>query len=191
MSKKIKLIIGSTRENRLGTAVAAWVEARVSEQQDIDLETIDLKQENLPIMDAAVPPSYAPVETDAGKAWAEKIGAADGYIFLTPEYNRGMPASLKNAIDYLVREWKGKPAVIVSYGYIDGGKSAARHLQDVLDWLKVHHGKAHVALHLKQDMFTNAGAFKDVDTAFAPYEEQLTEALQQLDAVNETVTASA
>lgn len=191
MSKKIQLIIGSTRQNRLGTAIAAWVEKQASSNKNLELEVIDLKQENLPLMDAAIPPAYAAVETDAAKAWAEKIGAADGYIFLTPEYNRSMPASLKNALDYLVDEWKEKPAVVVSYGYVDGGKSAARHLQDVLDWLKVSHDGAQVALHLNQEMLDEAGAFKDIDQSLAQYEEDLSTALKQLDLSKEPVGASA
>lgn len=185
MSKKIQLIIGSTRQNRIGASVAAWIEKQAGDNKNISLEVVDLKQENLPLMDAAVPPAYAPTTTDAGKAWAEKIAAADGYIFLTPEYNRSMPASLKNALDYLVQEWKDKPAVVVSYGYIDGGKSAARHLRDVLDWLKVDHTSSEVALHLKQEMFDETGAFKDIDSALAAYEDDLADALQHFDAAKE------
>lgn len=191
MSKKIQLIIGSTRENRLGSSIAQWVAAQTAKNSGIELEIVDLKQENLPMMDAPIPPAYAAVDTDAGKAWADKIGAADGYIFLTPEYNRSIPASLKNALDYLVEEWKEKPAIIVSYGYIDGGKSATRHLQDILDWLKVHHANTTVALHLNQDMFDEAGKLKDINESFAAYEEELTQALRHFDTAKEPAGTAA
>ena len=124
MSKNIKLVIGSTRQNRVGKSIASWIEDKLANNSTITLETIDLKEENLPIMDSPIPPAYAAVDTEAAKAWSRKIRTADGFIFLTPEYNRSIPASLKNALDYLVTEWKDKPAIIVSYGYIDGGKNA-------------------------------------------------------------------
>ncbi len=179
MAKNIKLIIGSTRQNRVGTAVAAWIQAQ-AENVDINLEVIDLKELNLPAFDAPVPPAYAPTETEAGRAWAKQVTEADGFIFVTPEYNRSIPSSLKNAIDYLAGEWKEKPAAIVSYGYIDGGGSATKHLKDIFAWLKLAVIEPSVVIQLSQDQFDEAGAFTDIDTAFEPSKATLDEALAQL-----------
>lgn len=179
MSKKIQLIIGSTRENRVGAQVARWVATQAEKHDDIELEVIDLKEVNLPFFNAATPPLYAPDGSEAGQAWAAKIAQGDGFIFVTPEYNRGIPAALKNALDFLVEEWKEKPAAVVSYGYIDGGQSASKHLHDVLAWLKVATAESTVSLKLTQEMMGATG-IKDVNEAFADYELVIDEALQEL-----------
>ena len=188
MAKTIKLIIGSTRQNRIAPAIAAWVEKNAA-QADVNLEVVDLKEVNLPAFDAPVPPAYAPTTTDDGKKWAEIVGSADAFVFLTAEYNRSIPGALKNAIDYLTAEWKEKPAAIVSYGYVDGGKSATTHLSDILGWHKMHIVEPTVGLQLTQDMFNEDGSFKNVYEAFTANSEMLTEALNQLSAVDQPVQA--
>ena len=117
---KIKLILGSTRQNRNGKPVADWLVAQ-GKEAGFDVELLDLKEVNLPKFEAGVSPMYMPVDTPEAKAWAAQITEADGLVFLTAEYNRSIPGSLKDAIDYLYAEWNGKKASIVSYGYIDGG----------------------------------------------------------------------
>ncbi len=179
MTKNIQLIIGSTRENRVGAQVAEWVAEHVKKHADINLEIVDLKEVNLPFFNSAVPPAYAPDASDEGQAWAKKIDAGDGFIFVTPEYNRGIPAALKNAIDFLTTEWKEKPAAVVSYGYVDGGQSASKHLHDVLNWLKVATAESTVSLKLTQEMMGDAG-INDVHAAFADYEVVIEEALKEI-----------
>ena len=188
MAKTIKLIIGSTRQNRIAPAIATWVEKNAA-QADITLEVVDLKEVNLPAFDAPVPPAYAPTSTEDGKKWAEVVGSADGFVFLTAEYNRSIPSALKNAIDYLTTEWKEKPAAIVSYGYVDGGKAATAHLSDILGWHKMHIVEPTIALQLTQDMFNEDGSFKNTDEAFSANTEMLTEAINQLSAVEQLVQA--
>ena len=193
MAKNIQLIIGSTRQNRLGAQVAEWVKKHAEVQDGINVEVIDLKEENLPLFDAPIPPLYAPVDTPAARAWAEKIGRGDGYIFVTPEYNRSVPASLKNALDYLVTEWKDKPAVVVSYGWIDGGQSAANHLYDILSWLKLATAESSVHLKLSQEIMADDGSIKDTDTAFGDHvavlEAAFNEILEHEPAAEEAVAA--
>lgn len=189
MSKKIQLIIGSTREGRVAPSIADWIQQLAGAHEEIELEVVDLKEVNLPFFDEATPPAYKSSTKKHAVAWSERIAAADGYIFLTAEYNRGMPSSLKNAIDYLVKEWEGKPAVIVSYGFIDGGMSASRHLRDVLDWLKVHTVDPTVGIHLKQEMMGEDGKPKDAEKDFAEYEEPLREALTKLAGAEELTAA--
>jgi NAD(P)H-dependent FMN reductase len=173
MAKNIQLIIGSARQNRMADDVAAWIIEQAKQSEAINLEVIDLKEQNLPFFDSPVPPLYAPNESPAGKAWAEVIGRADGFIFLTPEYNRSIPAVLKNALDFLVAEWKEKPAGIVSYGWTDGGKNAALHLKDVLGMLKVEVVEPQIALHFQPEIMDENGKLRDSHEAFAPHNEDL------------------
>jgi NAD(P)H-dependent FMN reductase len=163
MSKKIKLIVGSTRQNRAGGHIASWL-VGLAKDAGIELDVIDLKEENLPIFDGPSP-AYVPAQTPEGQAWSAKIKEGDAFIFLTAEYNRSIPASLKNAIDHLFHEWSGKPAAIVSYGYVDAGGSVTKHLTDVLNWIKMQIVEPTVAIALEQGHFGEDGNFKDVDVA--------------------------
>ncbi len=177
---KISLIIGSTRQNRAADKVAEWVTGQISLHDTLELEIIDLAQEDLPFFVAPTPPSYAPDQSPHALAWGKKVAATDHIIFLTAEYNRGIPAALKNAIDYLKSEWEGKPAAIISYGFIDGGLSATRHLQDVLGWLKVRVVPTTIQLQLTRDMLGADGTIADPVSSFAGYNEQMNDMLDEL-----------
>ncbi len=177
MSKKIKLIIGSTREGRVGAPIAEWL-VKTAKENDVELEVMDLMQENLPFFDG-VSPMYAPELVN--KEWSAKISESDAIIFLTAEYNRSIPAPLKDAIDHLFHEWGEKPASIVSYGYIDGGGSATRHLTDILNWVKMKIVGPHVAITLQQDFFAEDGSFKDIDTSLEIVKAPFIEALKAID----------
>ena len=179
MSKKIKLIIGSTRQNRNGKAVADWL-VNQAKNEGIELEVLDLKEINLPNFDAPVPPSYMPTQTEEGKAWQQQIADGDAFVFLTSEYNRSIPSSLKNAIDYLVDEWKEKPAVIVSYGYIDGGGSATNHLKDVLNWLKMEIKEPAINIQFTQETFKQEGGFADIDASLGDYKQSFIDQLKAI-----------
>ncbi len=182
MAKKIQIIIGSTRQGRVGPSVAAWVAKHAVSQTGIEVEVIDLKEENLPWFNSPVPPMYAADTSPEGVAWGAKIGSADGYILVTSEYNHGYPAPLKNAIDYLHKEWNEKPAMVVSYGYANKGLNASRHLHDVLTILKMVTLKNTVAIALTQDIVGETGALKDADTDLKQYEADLQTALDELTA---------
>lgn len=177
MSKKIKLIVGSTRQARVGAPIAEWL-VKVAKENDVNLEVIDLKEENLPFFDG-MSPMYVP--DSVNKDWSAKIKDSDAIIFLTSEYNRGIPAPLKNAIDHLFHEWGEKPASIVSYGYIDGGGSATKHLTDVLNWVKMKIVGPPVAISLAQEFFAEDGSFKDIDTALESAKAPFLEALKAIE----------
>lgn len=144
----IKIILGSVRPNRFGIQPAEWIQ-KLSKQyaEQATFELIDLKEVGLPFMDEPVPPSttdeYA---NDHTKAWAERIGSADGFVFVTSEYNHSVPASLKNAIDFLYKEWNYKPAALVAYGADAGGARAIEHLRNILSWVKVFHISEHIIM---------------------------------------------
>lgn len=128
----IKVILGTTRDARFGDKPANWILDLVrKEQPETTFELVDLKEINLPLFDEPVPPIMNDYRHDHTKAWAEIIGEADGFIFVTGEYNFSVPASLKNAIDYLAAEWRYKPAAFVSYGAASGGLRAVQHLRDI------------------------------------------------------------
>ncbi len=175
--KKIKFIVGSTRQNRVGGHISEWL-IKIAKENQVEFEVIDLKEENLPFFDGASP-MYAP--DTVNQAWSAKISESDAIVFLTAEYNRSIPAPLKNAIDHLFHEWGGKPAAIVSYGYIDGGGSATKHLNDILSWVKMDVVKTDVSIQLSQDHMGEDGNFKDVDTALEHAKAPFIEALQAID----------
>src|SRR5260370_12526626 len=79
--------------------------------------------------------------------WSEKIASLDAYIFVTPEYNHGTSAALKNAIDFLYREWNNKAAGFVGYGGA-GGVRAGEDFRLVMGGNKNYHGRAHGATSL-------------------------------------------
>src|SRR5690349_14782966 len=105
----ILVILGSTRQGRHGERVARWLMHRLDTRSDITTELVDLRDLALPFFDAPAGPAYGPVSAEA-RGWADRVRNADGFIFVTPEYNHGYPAPLKNAIDHLYTEWGHKPA---------------------------------------------------------------------------------
>lgn len=130
---KIQIIIGSTRPTRKGPMVAKAVYAIAKESDQFDdVEIVDIVDFDLPFLNEPKSANTGEYEYEYTKKWSKKITEADAYIFVTPEYNAGYPAGLKNAIDYLYHEWHDKPAGIVSYGGRSGGINSAGSLSKVL-----------------------------------------------------------
>jgi NAD(P)H-dependent FMN reductase len=125
MSIRIAIIMGSTRPGRLGEAVAKWVDQIAQGRSGAEYELIDLKDYNLPLLDEPVPPSRGQYSKQHSKNWAAKIDSFDGFVFVTGEYNHGIPGALKNAIDFLYREWNNKAAGFVGYGSAGGTRATA------------------------------------------------------------------
>ena len=147
---KIGIILGSTRPGRNGEAVARWVLENLTQRTDADFELVDLADYKLPLLDEAYPPSLGRYTQPHTQTWAEKIASFDGYVFVTPEYNHSTSAALKNAIDFLYREWNNKAAGFVSYGSA-GGTRAVEHLRLVMGELQVADVRAQVALSVFTD----------------------------------------
>jgi NAD(P)H-dependent FMN reductase len=139
----IGIILGSTRPNRNGEAVARWVQNQVRERRDANYELIDIKDFNLPLLDEPIPPSQGKYSQPHTKRWAEKIGSLDAFIFVTPEYNHSTSGALKNAIDFLYREWNNKAAGFVSYGSA-GGARAVECLRLIMAELQIADVRAQV-----------------------------------------------
>lgn len=128
---KLKVIAGSSRPGRFNIQPATWVAELAKKRNDVEVELVDLQEVNLPFLDEANPALMHKYEKEHTKKWAEKIGEADAYIMVTPEYNHSYAPVLKNAIDYLQYEWNNKPVAFVSYGSIAGGARAVEHLRGV------------------------------------------------------------
>jgi NAD(P)H-dependent FMN reductase len=179
MSKKIAVIISSTRPSRIGHDIADWFVRNVSDTPDARFKIIDLREINLPFMDEVHTPRLGKYEKDYTKKWKALIDSFDGYVFVTAEYNAGYPAPLKNAIDYLSAEWHDKPAAIVSYGW-SGGASAAGQLRQVLERLKMRQTGVSPALFFGDDTFNEQSQLNDVNKSFAGNVDEAKQAAQQL-----------
>lgn len=130
---RIGIIVGSIRQGRKGAAVADWVAARAAEVTDATFEVLDLKDFDLPLMTSATLPAMAnrKYDSDEVSRWSAAVDACDGFIFVTPEYNYGLPGAFKNAVDSLGPEWNRKTVAFVSYGG-DGGIRATAQWRQVV-----------------------------------------------------------
>lgn len=155
---KIAIITGSTRPGRKSEAVARWVYDIAAKRSDASFEVVDIAAFKLPLLDEAVPPMMNQYSKPHTKAWAAKIATFDAFVFVTPEYNHATSGALKNAIDFLFREWNDKAAGFVGYGSV-GGARAVEHLRLVMGEIKVADVRAQVALSLYTD-FENFTTFK-------------------------------
>jgi NAD(P)H-dependent FMN reductase len=151
------IIIGSTRPGRKGEQVAAWVQDLAAQHAGdrAVFDVLDLKDFALPLLDEPVPALVAPGGNPHTARWAERVGACDAYIFVTPEYNAGAPASLRNAVDYLFWEWARKAVAYVGYG-VFGGASAVQELRAQAGKLQMADIGPQVALSLRDDFVDNA-----------------------------------
>ncbi|WP_062462645.1 NADPH-dependent FMN reductase [Demequina soli] len=148
-SLRIAVIVGSTRPRRRGESVAAWVHGR-AQGRDAAYGIVDLRDHPLPLLDEPAAASTGVYEHAHTRAWSEVIAPYDAFVFVTPEYNHGLPAALKNAIDYLWSEWQDKAAAIVSYGN-GGGLRSAEQLRTVLSCVGIAHVRAQTTLNNRDD----------------------------------------
>lgn len=133
----LKIIIASTRPARKGPAVASWIHRLAAAHSAFSTELLDLAALNLPLMDEPEHPRLQKYQHEHTRNWSRMIDVADAFIFVTPEYNHSYPAPLKNALDFLFKEWAYKPVGLVSYGGIAAGTRAAQALKPVLNALKL------------------------------------------------------
>src|SRR6266851_9239278 len=151
---KTAIVIGSTRPGRKGEAVARWVYEIAMKRDDAEFEIVDIKDFNLPMLDEPMSPMMGQYSQTHTKAWAAKIATFDAFVFVTPEYNHSTSGALKNAIDFLYREWNNKAAGFVGYGGA-GGTRAVEHLRLVMGELQVADVRSQVMLSLYADFEDN------------------------------------
>jgi len=120
---KIAIIIGTTRAARFGDKPASWIKDIASQRDDLTVEVVDLRDYPMPFFDEVASNAWVPSQNEVAQRWQKKVAEFDGYIFVTAEYNRGVPAVLKNALDYAYPEWNKKPAAFVGYGSVGAARA--------------------------------------------------------------------
>ena len=121
----ISVIVGSTRPGRFSEKPARWIFRHLEKRAEVEARLLDLRDFPLPFFDQPVPPAMPgrpPYEHEVVKRWTAEIGRADGFIIVSPEYNYGPPAVLKNALDWVYPEWNRKAVGFVSYGSALGAR---------------------------------------------------------------------
>lgn len=132
----LQVVIGSTRPGRVGGAIAQWFYDLARAYEGFDVELVDLAEVNLPLFDEPQHPRRQQYLHEHTKRWSAIVHRADAVVFVIPEYNHGMNAAIKNAVDFLYVEWRYKPFGIVSYGGGARGLRAAQALKPSLIALK-------------------------------------------------------
>ncbi|HYQ62212.1 NAD(P)H-dependent oxidoreductase [Actinophytocola sp.] len=146
----IAVVLASTRPNRAGEAVARWVLDQAAARTDARFELVDLAEVDLPPLDEPMPPAIGRYSQPHTHAWAATVARYDGFVFVTPEYNHGLPGALKNALDRVYAEWNNKAAAFVSYGH-DGGVRAVEQLRLIMASLQMADVGAQVSLSFRTD----------------------------------------
>lgn len=134
---KLLVIVGSTRPGRVGRPVADWFVEQAVEHGGFDVDLADLAEIGLPLLDEPAHPATGQYTHQHTNDWSTRVAAADAIVLVLPEYNHSYNAALKNAIDYLNKEWAYKPVGLVSYGGVSGGLRAVQALQPVLTALRM------------------------------------------------------
>ncbi|NUU25216.1 MAG: NAD(P)H-dependent oxidoreductase, partial [Streptomycetaceae bacterium] len=162
---RIGIILGSTRPNRNGEQVAAWVRDTAARRTDAAFEVIDLRDHPLPHLDEPKPAMYGQYQHAHTRAWSARIASFDGFVVVTPEYNGSTSAVLKNALDYLFAEWSNKAVGLVSYGVL-GGAQAAQQLRVICGTLQMAVVGRQVTLSLMTE-FENFATLQPSDRSVA------------------------
>lgn len=133
MKPFILIILGSTRDNSMGSKVSAWFTQFAQQRGDAQYQLVEVKGLNLATFnEAGSPKQIEHSYTDPhAQAWVKQVEGADGFVIITPEYNHGYPSGLKNSLDYVYAGWNNKPVAFVSYGGVSGGIRAVEQLRQV------------------------------------------------------------
>jgi NAD(P)H-dependent FMN reductase len=174
---------GSTRPMRRSPVIANWVATLGCEVSGASFRAIDLLDLELHLDDEHGIPAMGGYIHETTRRWSELVSSAEGVVFVTPQYNWGYPAPLKNAIDRLYREWRDKPALIVTYGSQGGGKCAVQ-LREVLGGMGLRLTSAMPGLRLARERIEANDAEVDPDRDFDSQREELKDALRELVALS-------
>ena len=157
---KLMIVIASTRPGRAGEAIGEWFRAKVEDHGEFEVDYADLAAINLPFMDEPNHPRLRQYTKQHTRDWSVRVDTSDAFVFVTPEYNHGMPAPLKNAIDYLNQEWQYKPLGFVSYGGVAAGTRAVQAIKPIANVLKMTPIPEAVVIPLYQRFLTADGMFQ-------------------------------
>ncbi|MEV6055861.1 NAD(P)H-dependent oxidoreductase [Streptomyces sp. NPDC052107] len=157
---RLHIIVGSTRPGRRGPAVAGWFHALALKHSGFDAGLVDLAAVGLPLLDEPRPPQRGQYEHEHTRRWSRTVDAADAFVFVVPEYNHSYNAATKNALDYLAKEWQGKPVAFVGYGGVAGGARAVQALLPVVIALGMVPSAGAVHIPFIRLSFTSDGTFE-------------------------------
>ncbi len=129
---RIGIVVGSTRPARISLDVATWARTALDRQSELDYQIVDLAETGLPFLDEPYPAAYGQYRHDHTRRWSALVSGYDGFLFVFPQYNWGYPGVLKNALDFLYREWHGKPSTQLTWGVRGGARGAAQFHQVML-----------------------------------------------------------
>ncbi len=133
----LQVVIASTRPGRVGLSFGDWFVQIADAHGGFVVEKVDLAEVGLPFMDEPNHPKLRAYQHQHTKDWSATVSRADAFVFVTPEYNYGYNAVLKNAIDFLHQEWADKAVSFVSYGGIGAGTRAVQQLKQVVTTLRM------------------------------------------------------
>jgi NAD(P)H-dependent FMN reductase len=156
---KIAVITRPARASRFGEKPAKWIYGVAAARADMSVELIDLREYPMPFFDEPASNDWVPSKNEAAQRWQKKVAEFDGYIFVTADYNRGLPAVLKNALDYAYPEWNRKAAAYVGYGSV-GVPRSIEHLR--LTCVELQMAPTHAGVHLQGADFLMWQQGKDI-----------------------------
>lgn len=149
----IAIIMSSTRAGRFADRPAHWIRDLAVARGDMAVELIDLRDFPMPFFDEPASNAWVPSRNEEAVRWQHKVAQFDGYIFVTAEYNRGVPAVLKNALDYAYPEWNRKAAACLGYGSV-GGARAIEQLR--LNLIELQMAPTRAGVHIQGPDFFDA-----------------------------------
>lgn len=149
---RIKIIVGSTRQGRFSEKPAQWIFEEAKKLEGVKVELLDLRDYPMPFFDDPMSPSMAKGQyaNETVKKWADKINDGDAFIIVSPEYNHGYSAVLKNALDVIYPEWNRKPVGFVAYGGAMGARSVEQLRQVAVE---LQMAPIRNAVHIPNDIF--------------------------------------
>lgn len=174
---KILVIMGSIRENRNCKVISDWIlEVARQTGHKLEFELVDLQTWELP-NDELNLPSQHKYESEYTKKWSEYVDSANGFLMVSPQYNWGYPAALKNALDHLYQEWHNKPVLLVTYGGHGGSKCNAQ-LREVFQGLKMKNMQTSPQISISREQILNG--VKELDPSFTEYKPVVEKAINEL-----------
>lgn len=160
---KLAVIIGSVREGRFGPVVARWFAEQARRHGSFEVDVIDLAEARIPLELPAVPPAMDPdpQRPEEMTDLTRRLGAADAFVIVTPDYNRSIPASLKAVIDWHFTQWDAKAIGFVGYSGASGGLLAIEHLRQIFNELNAHTVRNYVSFPRYYLLFDEEGRPKE------------------------------
>lgn len=180
---RLQIVIASTRPGRVGLTVGHWLAARACAHEGLELDVVDLAELALPLMDEPHHPRLGRYVHEHTRAWSARVASAEAFVFVTPEYNHGYPAALKNAIDCLHAEWQYKPVGFVSYGGVAAGTRAVQQLKQVVTALRMLPVLEAVALPFVTRLLDDDGILMPNETAKLAADAMLAELVRAEEAL--------